>query len=223
MSGARRAAAFCARVGYTLGRYRLLFIRLDDLLMLGLLGMALYVGYRAWRHGLAAGQLLGIVLSLLAFTTLLLLRTRQYTCFVAEDFAPSLPEPLHAEEKVWLRGTGFFSVSGMRRWFVELPAVIWRTELEEYIVMAHVRVRSLPLLDAPEEERGLWYIFARPRDIQAVTVGSLYFGLSRRPALRVIYRESPGIEASFYLSCDNTQQRDRLHREFVMRAHIASR
>jgi len=220
MSGARRAAAFFARIGYTLSRYKFLFIRLDNLLMLGLFGAALYLGYRGWRHGPTAGQMVGIALSLFGFIVLLLPRARQYTFFVAEDLASSLPELLRAEEKIWLRGTGFFSVSGMRRRFIELPAVIWRTELEEYIVMAHVQVRGFPFLDAPEEERGLWYIFARPRDIRAVTAGSLYFGLSRRPALRVLYRESPGVEATLYLSCDNAQQRDRLCREFITRAHV---
>ncbi len=223
MSGIRRAAAFLARIGYTLSRYKLLLIRLDSLLMLGLFGMAFYLGYLGWRDSLTAGHLAGTVLSLLGFITLLLLRARQYTLFVAEGLVSPLADPLHVEEKIWLHGTGFFSVSGMRRRFIELPAVIWRTELDEYILMAYVQVRGFPLLDAPEDERGLWYIFARPQDIRAVVAGFLYFGLSRRPALQVLYRESPSVEAAFYLSCDSAAQRDRLCHEFAMRAQVTPR
>jgi hypothetical protein len=51
--------------------------------------------------------------------------------------------------------------------------------------------RWLLLGHRPEEEIGMWYIFFRPEEIEAVTAGRLSFGSTVRPALRLRYLSTP--------------------------------
>ena len=134
--------------------------------------------------------------------------------------------PLRAEEKLPCRGTGYFEVSGMRRRFIEIPALFWTTELRDHIIMGRVQVISIPLLNSPTEEKGMWYICGctsaviSPRDILSVATGVLYFGLSRRPTLQLGYREASGKEAAVYLSFDKRENLARLYQELVARCGV---
>ena len=127
-------------------------------------------------------------------------RRQRYTLFEAASVNEGEIEPLKAEEKIRLRGTGYFEVSGMRRYLFAAPAAFWKTELEDYILMAQVNVVEIPLLLAPTEERGMWYVFISAIELTEVTPGALFFGLSSLPTLRVVYQAPGRTRASVYLS-----------------------
>jgi len=215
----RRAAAILARIGYFLSRYKFLFMPLDTLALALLLFFPFYIGWYGWRRSFQWSHGLGIVACLLLLPALAFVRTKRYTFFEPGDFQPSGEEkPLRAEEKISCRGTGYFEVSGMRRRFIEIPALFWTTELHDHIITGRVNVVQIPFLTSPIEERGMWYIFISPRDVLSVATGSLYFGLSCRPAIRLGYREPSGVESSAYLSFDSRESLIRLQQELTTRS-----
>lgn len=219
----RRAAALLARIGYTLSRYKFLLLPIDKWMLAFLLACSLYLGWNIWKGSFHWQQALGILACCLILSMLLFVRAKRYTLFQKQPFPPSEESLLHPNEKIWLHSTGYFEVSGMRRYFVEVPSVLWVTELDDYILMARVKVVNIPLLSAPTNERGLWYIFNRSQDIAHVATGYLYFGLSRRPAIQIRYREPSGIESTAYLSLDTLQQHSKLAYDLKMRAQLKGR
>ena len=122
------------------------------------------------------------------------------------DFTPLVPD-----EKVLLRATGHFEVSGMRRYFVEIIAAFSTLETREHVVMGWIPPsRFLLLASWPKAEVGMWYIFFKPEAIREIAVGEVHFGLRARPAIRINYRRDKGGEETLYLSFDDTLQRRRV-------------
>jgi hypothetical protein len=116
---------------------------------------------------------------------------------------------LALEEKVPVRASGHFEVSGMRRYFVEAQAYFETVETREHILIAWTPYWSLlGLAASPEEEVGLWYVFFMPDTIQEIKVGEVYFGLRFRPALKVSYQSESGSRETVYLSFDDPEQRE---------------
>lgn len=107
----------------------------------------------------------------------------------------------------------------MRRYLVEVPVVFWATELKEHIVAAKVRGLNVLGVGVPSAERGWWYVFLEPRRVVEIDSGELFFGLRRRPAVRVLFEGQRGREA-FYLSCDSLEQLDIVRSE--LRAKVAA-
>ena len=52
----RRAAAVLARIGYSLGRYKFLFVPLDELALALLLFLPFYAAWTGWRSGFQWGH-----------------------------------------------------------------------------------------------------------------------------------------------------------------------
>jgi hypothetical protein len=148
---------------------------------------------------------LGLMLVLLwaARTRYLIFRRVENPSLTAD--APQLAP----EEKVPIRASGHFEVSGMRRYFVEAQAYFETVETHEHIIIAWIPPWSLPGLAASlREEVGLWYVFFMPATIQEIEVGKVYFGLRPRPALKVVYRSESGSRETVYLSFDHHEQRE---------------
>lgn len=120
---------------------------------------------------------------------------------------PSLESPLPALSKVRVRATGFFEVSGMRRYFVETPADYATFETREHCVMAQVPFSRFLLVGASNrDEVGWWYTFFQPGMIRSVTRGLLYFGLHPRRALQLQITTDNQNEV-IYLSFDDEATR----------------
>jgi hypothetical protein len=105
--------------------------------------------------------------------------------------------------------TGFFEVSGMRRYFVETPAKYTTFETGEHCVMTRVPLTRFMLLGkSRENEVGWWYTFFQPSVIRSVSSGCLYFGPRPRLALRLEIQGVDGSEdESMYLSFENEAAR----------------
>jgi hypothetical protein len=116
---------------------------------------------------------------------------------------------LAPEEKVPVRASGHFEVSGMRRYFVEATAYFETVETREHILIAWIpRSSLLGLAASLREEVGLWYVFFMPATIKEIEVGKVYSGLQPRPALKVVYRSESGSWETVYLSFDHHEQRE---------------
>ncbi|MEJ5198911.1 MAG: hypothetical protein WHX53_08315 [Anaerolineae bacterium] len=150
-----------------------------------------------WARGrppLPAWHWLVLALILLAALGLLYLRRwaggRMYVQFTADPSASApTPQPLAARDKVPVRATAHFEVEGKVHFFADLMAY-WRTfNTREHAVMAIAhRSRFMLLGTVPERLLGMWYVFFKPEMIEEIAAGTLAFGKTRRPALRVAYR-----------------------------------
>lgn len=121
----------------------------------------------------------------------------------------STDPPLPAMRKIRVHATGFFEVSGMRRYFVETPADYITFETREHCVMTQVPLsRFLLLGKSKQSEVGWWYTFFQPAMIRSVNSGWLYFGLRPRPALRLgIASSDDSQDEILHLSFDNEAPR----------------
>ncbi len=142
---------------------------------------------------LPAGHWLGLAALLLAAGAALWLRLwaarRRYGIFLPDASAPPPgPAALDPGDKVKLYATGRFTVQGKSRVFAGLLAY-WRTfATREHAVMAIAHASRFLLARRPEADVGMWYLFLKPADIEAITPGRLTTGRVTRPALRVAYR-----------------------------------
>jgi hypothetical protein len=152
-----------------------------------------------------------ILASLSLMLTLLWARRKRYLIFRrAENPSSTTDGPqLAPEEKVPVRASGHFEVSGMRRYFVEAQAYFETVDTREHIIIAWIPYRSLlGLADSPRQEVGLWYVFFMPATIKKIEVGKVYFGLRPRLALKVVYQSESGSRETIYLSFDHPEQRE---------------
>ena len=137
-------------------------------------------------------------------------RTRYLIFRRAENPSLTMDVPqLAPEEKVPVRASGHFEVSGMRRYFVEAQAYFETVDTREHIIIAWTpRWSLLGLADSPREEVGLWYVFFMPATIKEIEVGEVHFGPQPRPALKVVYQPESGSRETIYLSFDHPEQRE---------------
>lgn len=161
---------------------------------------------------LAAALVTLVALGLLAATWWA--RRRRYVRFEEHpseeaDQQPADPPP-PAMSRLHTCATGFFEVSGMRRYFVETPADLTTFETGEYCVMTKVPfTRFLLLGKSRQNEVGWWYTFFQPAMIRSVASGCLYFGLHPGPALRLEIGGADDSQAneSLYISFENEASR----------------
>ena len=193
-------------LAYGLRRSKLGLVRLNVALAVLCLFLAGYNGWRGWQDGYTPAHVVSMALCLLLVSLLIWAEARHYLLFRPGQITVSARVPtLPPEKKLFLRGSGLFEVSNMRRRLVEVPVVFWATELAEYILAAKVHALNVLGLGVPAAEKGWWYIFLEPREVNSIVSGELYFGLQRRPAVRISYRTERGLEA-IYLSSEDPQQ-----------------
>lgn len=153
-----------------------------------------------------------VILACLSLMLVLLWAGRRRYLIFRRTENPSLTTDvpqLAPEEKVPVRASGHFEVSGMRRYFVEAQAYFETVETREHIIIAWMPRQSLlGLADSPREEAGLWYAFFMPATIKEIEVGKVHFGPQPRPALKVVYRSESGSQETIYLSFDHPGQRE---------------
>ncbi len=137
-------------------------------------------------------------------------RTRYLIFRKAENPSLAMDVPqLAPEERVPVRASGHFEVSGMRRHFVEAQAYFETVDTREHIIIAWTPCWSfLGLAASPRHEVGLWYVFFMPATIKEIEVGKVYFGLRPRLALKVVYQSESGSREMAYLSFDHHEQRE---------------
>ncbi len=201
------------RFVYNLERHSLFDVRLRRWLILLCLIAPAALWFRAWgaTHLVTAlAVTLGAVIILISVWWA---DRQHYVRFVPGS--PSPPErddqpvsPLPAMSKVPVRASGFFEVSGMRRYFVEAPADYTTFETREHCVMTQVPFsRFLLLGTSKEEEVGWWYTFFQPHMLRAVTGGRLYFGLRPHPALQLQIAPADDRVEILYLSFEDEATR----------------
>jgi hypothetical protein len=220
MSMLNRLMGLIAAIAYGLRRSRIGFLRLHSAaIAIGLLGAA-YAAFSGWRNGFTLAHVSNIAVCVGAVGVLLWTDARRYVVFRTRgDLATGDKGELAPGQKLFLRGSGAFEVSKMRRYLVEVPVVFWATELREHIVAAKVRALNILGVGVPSVERGWWYVFLEPRRVVEIDGGELFFGLRRRPAVRVVFEGKRGREA-LHLSCDSLEQLDIVLSE--LRAKVAA-
>ena len=207
-------------VAYALRRSKFGFLRLHvAATLLSLIGAG-YAVYSGWVRGFAPANAVAVVVSLLFIALMLWAGRRGYLLFRPHpDMRFGGVEELAAEQKLFLRGSGSFEVSNMRRYLVEVPVVFWSTELADHILAAKVRALNLLGVGVPSAERGWWYVFLEPRQVLDIVPGQVCFGLRCRPAVRVTYVAKRGHEV-LHLSCDDRRQLSILLGELRARAEV---
>jgi hypothetical protein len=200
------------KVSYRLKRLRLWGQPLNRwLFFLSLLGI-LAVAVDLIESGPVADTL-AIPGSLALMLALLWAGRTRYLIFQRTEHSSSSPlvdgPQLAPEEKVPVRASGHFEVSGMRRYFVEAQAYFETVETREHIIIAWTPLWSfLGLAASPRHEVGLWYVFFMPATIKEIEVGKVYFGLRPRLALKVVYQSESGSRETVYLSFEHHEQRE---------------
>jgi hypothetical protein len=209
---------------YSLERHRLFSVRLRYWLVFSCFILPAAVWLNLWKTGPVAAVLVTLAaLSLLAATWWA--GRRRYVRFVEHGHnLGATPRPgedgmnrepgqglstLPAMGKVRVRATGYFEVSGMRRYFVETPAEYTTFETREHCVMTRVPLsRFLLLARSSPVEVGWWYTFFQPAMIRAMQKGWLYFGLRPRPAVCLqIALPDNSREETLHLSFDDEAAR----------------
>jgi hypothetical protein len=198
------------KIGYRLNRLRLWGQPLNRwLFFLSLMGI-LAVAVDLIESGPVADAL-AILACLGLMLALLWVGRKRHLIFrkaAHSSLTTDVPQ-LAPEEKVPVRASGHFEVSGMRRYFVEAQAYFETVETREHIIIAWTPYWSLlGLVASPREEMGLWYVFFMPATIQEIEVGKVHFGLRPRLALRVVYQSESGSSETVYLSFDHPEQQE---------------
>ena len=134
---------------------------------------------------------------------------QHYVRFVSDpppgpEQAPLPLSSLPTMSEAPLRASGFFEVSGMRRYLVEAVATYTTFETREHCVMTRMPFSRFLLLGRSErEEAGWWYTFFQPAKLRAVTGGQLYFGLRPRTALQLQIASTHDKVETLYLSFED--------------------
>jgi hypothetical protein len=190
---------------YNLERHSLFEVRLRRWLILLCLIVpaALWFGVGGATHLLAGSVTAGAAIILAGIWQA---DRQHYVRFVPnsppgpEQAAPLL-SPLPAMSEASVRASGFFEVSGMRRYFVEATATYTTFETREHCVMVRMPFSRFLLLSTSERgETGWWYTFFQPAMLRAVTGGRLYFGLRPRVALQLQIASTRDKVETLYLS-----------------------
>jgi hypothetical protein len=216
MSWLKRLFGAASRASFHARRYTLLGVPLDTLVLwaclvgLAAVGWTWLTGSLRWTHGLLAAA------SILLIALVLLQRANNHTFYLRGPKAKAGDKalPLAPEELVRLRAWGLLEVEEKRGQQMDVPAILWITELGDYILMAQVVVRDYPLLMGPIADEGMWYAFINPHEITVLETGTLYFG-EAIGVLRLDYRIGEE-ERTLYLACDN-RDRDRLVHDMLSR------
>jgi len=193
---------------YNLERHSLFEVRLRRWLILLCLIVpaALWFGAGGATPLLAGLVTVGMVIILVAIWQA---GRQHYVRFVPDSpsgpgQASSLLSPLPAMSEALVRASGFFEVSGMRRYFVEAPANYTTFETREHCVMTHMPFSRFLLLGTSERgEAGWWYTFFQPAMLRAVTAGWLRFGLRPRVALQLQIASTRDKVETLYLSFED--------------------
>jgi hypothetical protein len=112
--------------------------------------------------------------------------------------------PLHTEELVPARATGWFTVEGLNGYLVNLEADFETVGTREHIVLARLYPSRFLLLGCwPPYQIGWWYIFFMPGMIRRVRLGRLHAGGEPGLALQIVYAPNAETLHTIYLAFDD--------------------
>jgi len=119
--------------------------------------------------------------------------------YVRFDAQAAHPAPaaraMSPADKAALFASGRFAVQEKKTVLANLMAY-WRSfETREHAIMAIQHASRFLLGSRPDDQVGMWYIFFRPEDVIEVMPGTVTFGATCRPGLRVTYRSQPSEDA----------------------------
>ena len=164
---------------YNLERHRLFNIRLGHWLILACLILPATMWLGVWGASRLAAALVTVG-AVIIIAAIWWARRQRYVRFEEHSSGKageinqradqlSADSTLPAMTKIGTRATGFFEVSGVRRYFVETPAEYTTFETGEHCVMTRVPLtRFLLLGKSCENEVGWWYTFFQPSVIRSV-------------------------------------------------------
>jgi len=204
------------KIGYYLRRHRIgpTPAGYVPLVVTAVAALASLTRLLAWQWTAASA-----VVSLLLAALVWLTGRRGYIAFRAREFNPLPVEPLQVDEQVAGRASGYFAVSGERRYFVEAQTYYSTVETREHILMAHIPYsRFLFVATSPREEVGWWYVFFKPHMIRAIQTGEVLFGMRPRPALRITYQPENSPQETVYLSFDDFRSLQRVLDDLLLDA-----
>jgi hypothetical protein len=143
-----------------------------------------------WVVGRLPGRWWVATLALLLLGSLLVLfhywRRRDFVHFVPGAPPTLSPAALSPSEKLPVMVTGLFSVEQKYQRFTWLPGFYRTFATREHALLCQVTQRTgVGLLQWPQEEVGLWYIFFPPAVMRQIEWGVLTFGAEPRPAIAV--------------------------------------
>ena len=117
--------------------------------------------------------------------------------------SPSAP-PLRPEELVPVRASGWFSVEGKDRHYMDLEADFETVATREHILLGRVRPSQFLLLgNWSVDELGWWYVFFQPDMVSEMDVGHLFFGSEPQQVLKLTYTPDAKIEKTLYLAFES--------------------
>jgi hypothetical protein len=130
----------------------------------------------------------------------------------AHPNTPPDEDPLCVDQPLLCWASGLLGVEAKERALAGERASISFVRTREHVVMAQVRrTRFLLLAAVSKADVGYWYAFFHPRHVQAVRLGTLYCGFTKRPGLVLTYADEetgPGIR--LYLGFEHAAARQRL-------------
>lgn len=115
----------------------------------------------------------------------------------------ALEAPLRPEELVPVQVSGWLSVEGKDRYYMDLEADFETVATREHILLGRVRPSQyLRLGRWSVDELGWWYAFVHPAMISEVDMGLLHFGAEPRQVLRLTYAPDAKNRQTIYLAFD---------------------
>jgi len=113
-------------------------------------------------------------------------------------------DALGKEELVPVRASGWFTVEGRDRFFMDIEADFETVGTREHIILGRVHPSRFLLLGRwPIYEQGWWYVFFRPEMIREIEIGHLHFGPRPHTAIQVVYALDEDSEQAIYLNSDD--------------------
>ena len=201
---------FFYRLAYFAGRHYFGGWTLTRWIVLGLIFLPVFLlPFRQRPGGLVIIGLV-VLISLAALIAIWRVRRRGFLRFEPEPLVTSVePDALPFPDKIPVRASGHFSVSGIVRYFVEETAQYQTFQTRERVIMVNIaRTSFLFVINSLEAEAGWWYTFFTPNILLGVEPGKLHFGSQVRTALRLTYQpEEADASKTVYLTFDTPEQR----------------
>ncbi len=174
---------------------------LGILLLAAALGSLLVSWLRPWAAVLIGMLYLGYIL-ILAWSS-----RREYIDYESLSSVEALrPDaaaepPLRPEELVPVRASGWFSVEGRDRYYMDLEADFETVATREHILLGRVRPSQFLRIGRwSVDELGWWYVFFQPAMISEMDVGLLYFGAEAQQVLRLTYAPDAKTKKTIFLA-----------------------
>jgi hypothetical protein len=174
------------------------------LLLAAALGSLLVSWLRPWAAVLVGLLYLGYILALGWAARRMYIQYEALPSVEVLSQNPAGESPLRPEELVAVRASGWFSVEGKDRYYVDLEADFETVATREHIILGRVRpTRFLRLGSWAVDELGWWYIFFQPAMIREMEMGQLTFGAEPQQVLRLVYAPDAETEQTIYLHFDD--------------------